>query len=181
MASVRPPTGREPLSILIPLDSAGTIYIGWIIAPVIGLLVILCASYWQTIRAYPNSGGAYIVAWPAPFTIDVTRPSIMLLASEGWDRLPEKALRLALSLSPDFVAIHLMRLWGPEAEEEDQSWREQWHELIQRPAVVAGHASPRLAIAQAQYRNVYEPILKLVRELEQHLGDRRIAVLIPKR
>jgi hypothetical protein len=32
------------LSILIPLGSAGTIYIGWTIAPVIGLLLILCAS-----------------------------------------------------------------------------------------------------------------------------------------
>jgi hypothetical protein len=104
----------------------------------------------------------------------------MLLASQGWDRLTEKALRLALSLSPDLVAIHLTRLSGPEAEEEDRSLREQWHEPVERLAVLAGHAPPRLAVAQAQYRNVYEPVLKLVPELEQHIGDRRIAVLIPK-
>lgn len=117
---------------------------------------------------------------PAPFMIDDARPPIVLLASEGWDRLTEKALRLALTLSPDVVAIHLTRLSGPEAEEEDRSLREQWRELVERPAAGAGHATPRLAIVQAQYRNVYEPILKLVRELEQHFGDRRIAVLIPE-
>lgn len=30
--------------------------------PIVALLAILFASYWQTIRAYPNNGGAYIVA-----------------------------------------------------------------------------------------------------------------------
>ena len=50
------------LAILIPVGAAGTSYVGWIMAPIIGLLIILFASYWQTIRAYPNNGGAYIVA-----------------------------------------------------------------------------------------------------------------------
>jgi amino acid transporter len=31
-------------------------------APILALLIILCASYWQTVRAYPTSGGAYAVA-----------------------------------------------------------------------------------------------------------------------
>ncbi len=50
------------LAILIPLGAAGTSTIGWIMTPIIALLLILFASYWQTIRAYPNNGGAYIVA-----------------------------------------------------------------------------------------------------------------------
>jgi amino acid transporter len=49
------------LSILIPLGAAGTSYLTWITAPIIALLLILFASYWQTVRAYPNNGGAYIV------------------------------------------------------------------------------------------------------------------------
>jgi amino acid transporter len=31
-------------------------------APIVALLAILFGSYWQTIRAYPNNGGAYVVA-----------------------------------------------------------------------------------------------------------------------
>src|SRR5689334_12857226 len=50
------------LAILIPLGAAGASYIGWIMAPIVVLLLILFASYWQTIRAYPDNGGAYIVA-----------------------------------------------------------------------------------------------------------------------
>src|SRR5690242_4697846 len=51
------------LAMLIPLGAAGSSYIGWIMAPIVVLLLILFASYWQTIHAYPNNGGgAYIVA-----------------------------------------------------------------------------------------------------------------------
>jgi amino acid transporter len=50
------------LTILIPLGAASLSYIGWVMAPIVALLAILFASYWQTIRAYPNNGGAYIVA-----------------------------------------------------------------------------------------------------------------------
>jgi amino acid transporter len=50
------------LTILIPLGAVSLSYIGWVMAPIVALLAILFASYWQTIRAYPSNGGAYIVA-----------------------------------------------------------------------------------------------------------------------
>lgn len=50
------------LTMLMPLGAAGLAYMGWITAPIIALLAILFLSYWQTIRAYPNNGGAYFVA-----------------------------------------------------------------------------------------------------------------------
>jgi amino acid transporter len=50
------------LTILIPLGAASLSYIGWVMEPIVALLAILFASYWQTIRAYPYNGGAYIVA-----------------------------------------------------------------------------------------------------------------------
>jgi amino acid transporter len=50
------------LTILIPLGAASLSYIGWVMAPIVALLAILFASYWQTIRAYPSNGGAYVVA-----------------------------------------------------------------------------------------------------------------------
>jgi hypothetical protein len=50
------------LTVLIPLGAASLAYIGWVMAPIVALLAILFASYWQTIRAYPNNGGAYIVS-----------------------------------------------------------------------------------------------------------------------
>jgi len=50
------------LTVLIPLGGASLSYIGWVMAPIVALLAVLFASYWQTIRAYPSNGGAYVVA-----------------------------------------------------------------------------------------------------------------------
>jgi amino acid transporter len=49
------------LAILAPLGILGSRSI-WIMAPVLFLLAVLYASYFQTLRAYPTSGGAYAVA-----------------------------------------------------------------------------------------------------------------------
>ena len=50
------------LTMLMPLGAAGLAYIGWVMLPILLLLLILHASYRQTIRAYPNNGGAYTVS-----------------------------------------------------------------------------------------------------------------------
>src|SRR3954471_19075031 len=50
------------LTVLIPLGGASLSYIGWGVAPIGALPAVLFASYWQTIRAYPSNGGAYVVA-----------------------------------------------------------------------------------------------------------------------
>lgn len=50
------------LTILIPLGAAGLAYIGPITGVILVVLALLFISYRQTIAAYPNGGGSYIVA-----------------------------------------------------------------------------------------------------------------------
>ncbi|HEV7923365.1 MAG TPA: APC family permease [Thermoanaerobaculia bacterium] len=50
------------LTILVPAGAAGLGYIGPVTATILILLVILYLSYRETIAAYPNGGGSYIVA-----------------------------------------------------------------------------------------------------------------------
>ena len=50
------------MTLLIPLGALGLGYVGPISATIIGLLLIVCFSYWQTIAAYPAGGGSYTVA-----------------------------------------------------------------------------------------------------------------------
>lgn len=50
------------LTALMPLGAAAVAWTPPVMAPIVLLLLILAASYWQTIRAYPNNGGAYTVA-----------------------------------------------------------------------------------------------------------------------
>lgn len=52
-------------AILLVLVAAGTVTLGlswWIALGIAALLVIVAFSYYQTIHAYPNGGGAYIVS-----------------------------------------------------------------------------------------------------------------------
>jgi hypothetical protein len=51
---------------------------------------------------------------------------------------------------------------------------------VERPALAAGFAPPRLRILEAQYRTLHEPLLKLVQELAAEYPGRRIAVLVPE-
>src|SRR5215211_4134116 len=50
------------LAILMPLGAAGLGYIGPLTVVILALLLILYLSYRQTIGAYPNGGGSYVVA-----------------------------------------------------------------------------------------------------------------------
>jgi len=50
------------LTILAATGASGLGAIGPITLVILVLLVILLFSYWQTIEAYPNKGGSYIVA-----------------------------------------------------------------------------------------------------------------------
>jgi amino acid transporter len=50
------------MTLLIPLGALGIGYVGPISAIIIGLLIVVCFSYWQTIAAYPAGGGSYTVA-----------------------------------------------------------------------------------------------------------------------
>src|SRR3954454_23552541 len=50
------------LTILAVTGVVGLGWIGTITWVILLLLSILCLSYWQTIAAYPNNGGSYVVA-----------------------------------------------------------------------------------------------------------------------
>src|SRR5712672_1228412 len=50
------------LTVLAPLGLFGLAYMGPVMIAVLAVLAILYVSYWQTIEAYPTSGGSYTVA-----------------------------------------------------------------------------------------------------------------------
>jgi hypothetical protein len=50
------------LTVLSAAGAAGLAYLGPVMLTILALLGILFISYWQTIEAYPKSGGAYTVS-----------------------------------------------------------------------------------------------------------------------
>jgi amino acid transporter len=147
----------------------------WITVVVIPAVVVLL----RTIHSY------YInlerrTRETAPLQLHDTRPPIVLVVMESWKKLAYKALNMALALSPDVIAVHLLHLAGPDEEEHRRELEKQWKVCVESPVRAAGLTPPRLMLLPAAHRAIHEPILKLARKLETESGGRRIAVLIPE-
>lgn len=109
----------------------------------------------------------------------ITPPAVLVVVEE-WDRPTIKALDLGLGISTEVTALHLVRLSGPGHDEHLDELRRRWHEYVEEPARAAGLPMPRLRIMEAPYRQLDEPVLEAVRELEIKYPERRVAVLVPE-
>ena len=147
----------------------------WITVVVIPAVVVLLKtihSYYAKLETRMRMSG--------PLRLSDSRPPIVLVVMEGWNKLALKALDIALTLSSDVVAVHLSQLSGPDQDERCQSLQAQWRACVEGPVRASGLPSPRLLVLPAQYRAIHEPVLRLARELESNSQGRRIAVLIPQ-
>ena len=109
-----------------------------------------------------------------PLSIRHLTPPLVLVTIDRWTRITQKALRFAMAISPDILALHV------EYDQESDTLASQWSALVEEPARRAGLAPPRLVVLQSPYRFVIRPILDYALELEKNNPGRQIAVLIPE-
>lgn len=146
----------------------------WLTLLVIPTVVVLLRS----IRRYYDAIDARIRV-ARPLRLARREPPIILVATEGWNRLTDKAISFALQLSPDVYAVHVVALEGPESD-DDESLRAKWAADVEAPAKAAGLKAPRLLVLRAEYRRMHEPLFVLLRELEGDFPDRTFAILLPE-
>ena len=166
------------------------------VTTIVALLVILAAKFLE---------GAWIVALAVPLTIgvllaihryyyrlahklrsrsafsieEVAAPTV-LVAYEDRTRMTDRALRFAMTLSPDVVAVHLLALGGPEEEGNIAARRAAFEQDIAAPVEAAGHPAPRLVQIPAPYRDIAGPLLELVDRIDADTPGRSVAILIPE-
>jgi hypothetical protein len=133
----------------------------------------------KAIKQYYSELGARLRE-DVPLSLIGLPPPIVLVMTEGWNRLTDKALAFALSLSADVIAVHLTKLDPDEDEEKETLLRRQWEVDVERPAREAGFRPPKLVMIQSPYRRFKGPLLKLIGKLEAEHPSRTIAVLIPE-
>ena len=110
-----------------------------------------------------------------------SKPPFVLVMTKDWDRLTDKALSLAMEISPDVIAVHLAALEGPNVTEQERKLREQWAKDVEDSAAAANAAHPpRLVFLSAPFRRIHAPLLKLISDLESKDPERTIAVMIPE-
>jgi len=164
-------TTGAALGIIVIAKFTEGAWITILVIPCVIALLLTIHHYYARVANETQSG---------PLALHDARPPILLVAVQEWNRLAEKALRLAVTLSPDVIAIHLTDLAGPQADEHGEILRAQWRRDVERPAAAAGVQPPRLVILPAARRAIHEPILKFAEELEYKSGTRRIVVMVPE-
>ncbi len=114
------------------------------------------------------------------FVLEETQPPTVLVAIESRSRMTDSALNFALTLSPDVVAVHLLRLSGPEAEEDGREIKRRWTSEIVEPLSARGLTPPRLVLLPAPQRQIHAPFLEFIEKLDADTPGRSVAVLIPE-
>jgi amino acid transporter len=149
---------------------------GWITIVAIPCVIVLL----KAIRRYYDDLNSR-VREDGPLQLRSIRPPVIVIAMHEWNRLSDKAISLALELSPDVFAVHLTALEGPDGGEDEQELRRKWVNDVEKPALAVHHRRPpQLVFLNAPYRRVHPPLLRLVKKLEDDNPDRTIAVMIPE-
>jgi amino acid transporter len=160
------------------------------IATGIALAVILIAKFtegaWITVILIPSSLMIFFVVHrhyrsiasqidlPRPIDVKVpTDPPIVIVPVKGWNSVTEKALRFAMRISPDVIALHIKT-----GETDKQPLDSIWPDYVEKPLDTAGRKPPKLVTIDSPYRRLFTPIVEYVEKLRGE-NDRIIAVVIP--
>jgi amino acid transporter len=142
----------------------------WITALLIPLLIFAMV---MVRRHYDRV--AIETADPDPLRVDNLKPPFIIIPLDQWSRLSEKALRFALSVSPDIVAVHV-----DSGDDQGKSICDEWDKNIAAPLSAAGMKAPELVNLTSPYRFVLYPLVDFVLKKEKELANRQIAVLVPE-
>ncbi|HXP86166.1 MAG TPA: APC family permease [Bryobacteraceae bacterium] len=109
--------------------------------------------------------------------LDLTNldPPLVIIPVQTWNRITQKALRFAYTLSKDVRAVHVT-----SEEEADNVFCQNWHEYTTIPALAAGVPEPELVVIPSPYRWVLRPIIEYVLKAERDHPGRGIAVVVPE-
>ncbi len=162
-------TGITLLVVLVAKFDEGA-WVTVILIPLLILVMVVVRRHYDRV--------AVETANLAPLRVENLRPPLIVIPLDRWSRITEKALRFALCMSPDIIAVHV------ETEDRDgtegTSICEDWENQIAAPLRAAGMKVPQLVNLHSPYRFVLSPVMEFVLEKEKKLENRQIAVLVPE-
>ncbi len=109
-----------------------------------------------------------------PLKLDRIRDPLIVLPVDKWNKITEKGLKFAMSLSQDILAVHV------DYSEESADITRAWPRLVEDPVKAAGRKPPELVVIKSPYRFVITPLVDYVLEVSERYPDRVIAVLVPE-
>ncbi|HYM00026.1 MAG TPA: amino acid permease [Blastocatellia bacterium] len=177
-------TGGRGSQVRMAVNAMGAIATG------VALMVILVAKFvegaWITfllvpfvlfifykVRSHYNDVAKQINV-TKPLDLLNNEPPIVVVPIAELNAISEKALRFAIRLSDDVIALHVHR-----DGEDDSRLCKLWAEDIESPVRKCGFSQPRLEIIPSPYRQFIKPISAYVDKLRSENPERLIAVIVP--
>jgi amino acid transporter len=102
------------------------------------------------------------------------KPLTVIVPIQSWNRVSERALRIAEQFSNDITAVYICTAQSPGGLPT------AWKNHVVKPAEQKGTEPPRLKIITSPYRRYLQPLLDYVQEVKKEKPDRVIAVVIPE-
>jgi amino acid transporter len=154
------------------------------------LLVVLIAKFaagaWVTLLLIPGMLAVFVavhrhyrsvareVSSETPLDVSDLRDPVVIVPVREWNKMVHKALRLALKMSSEIVAVQV------RSDDNVPDLRERWAELVERPTASAGLSVPRLVVLESPYRHTINPLLDYVMQTRDRNPDRQVAVIVPE-
>lgn len=112
---------------------------------------------------------------PKPLDAGRREPPVVAVPIKDWNTITAQALRFALDISPDVIALHFST-----NQEEANALRAKWKQYVEAPMRAAGVPEPHLLILASPYRRLFTPFLDYIHALKDSFPERTIAVIIPE-
>jgi amino acid transporter len=147
----------------------------WITVVAIPSIIIL---FWQIHRHY-----ARIIAQLVnnrPLDLSNNHKPVVVVPMYRWSKPIAKSLRFAMHLSDQVIAVHLSKLQGDEADDENASVRDEWRKYVEEPARAAGLTPPKLEFVNTPYRQFVTPLVEQIDRIKSGCHNQLVAVIIPE-
>jgi len=144
----------------------------WVTALLIPLMILLMAAVHRHYRRVARE-----TACPEPLQVTNIRPPIVIIPMDRWSRISAKALRFAMSISPEIQVVHVD---APDRDHGADEIASQWQQKILQPIRDAGRPEPKFTRLQSPYRTILLPVLDYILSEEHKNQDRHLAVLVPE-
>jgi hypothetical protein len=115
------------------------------------------------------------VAAEAPLDLDGLQSPIVVVPIRSLDRVARKALRLALTVSTEIIALQVL-----SDEDHETDLTSQWTELVERPCQGKYRIPPQLVVLRSQFREVVDPVVRDVQRLSALHPGRPIVIIVPE-
>lgn len=156
-------TGLTTIVIAIAKFTEGA----WLTIVFIPLLISLMTAIRRHYRRVAKE-----VATHEGLTLQGVKPPLVVVPIEEWNKVAQKALRFAMTLSDHVQALHI------NSEDGTGKLQSQWEELVEAPARQQGLNPPELVVINSPYRNVVGPIYNYLLKLEDLHPGRFVTVVL---